>query len=412
MGESATPIDASGSEALADDVLRQAFAAGARSIHLQPAAGGVLALRLRASSGLVPAPTPALAGRDGAALVDALKRRAGLVVEERRTVQEGTLLLRGPTQDAPSQRLRVATLPTSHGEAVVVDLLESAPTLRLADLGLDPSDRQRLVAALDAPGGLVLAAGPRGQGKRTLLQACVRHLLVDTTRVTYSVPHDGPADLPGLVSVAFDAEQGGSYAGWLRFILRRCDPDVLHVSAAGTHDHEATGVVLEAAASGLLVLAPLSAEDGASAVSRLLDQGHEPYAVAAGVSAVVGCRVLARLCDACKVPGPAPDPEDRRRLAPRLVDEELLLEWEEAFAPRRGGCPACRGTGHTGQVGVYEVLDGVGAWVDAPPRERAYERSRSLREAALLRAAAGHVALVDALRATPPAPGARPSRVG
>lgn len=400
-------------------VLREAVDAGARSVHLQPDAHGRLVVRLRGPSGLVPAPTPVVAADLAGDLVDALKERAGLAREERRVPQEGTLALLARTPDEQPLHARVATLRTIHGEAAVVEVLDPQRPLGLGELGLDPSDRLRLLAALDAPGGLVLATGPRGQGTRTLLHACLRHLVTDTTRAVYSVPHDRPPDLPGVVSIAVDPDIGAPHASWLRFVLRTSDADAVHVSTI--RDLETSNLVLDAAARGLLVLASTHADDGAGAVTRLLELGNEPYLVSAGLSVVVACRVVRRLCDGCKLPAPAPDPDDQRRLAPRLVAEELLPEWGDSFVPRRHGCDACRGTGHVGDVGLYEVLDRVGATLDAVSRSaarftsedlraHAYERARSLRETALLHAAAGRISLIDALRSTPAAPGGEPPR--
>lgn len=398
-------------------LLQESLGLGARTVHLQPQAGGRLLVRLRADRGLVAGPVPPLDGDEARAVVDDLKRLAGLTLEERHLPQEGGFFLEAaPPADGArgATRARVATLPTTHGEAVIVEVTVAPTPPGLAALGLDPCGLERLRGALDAPGGLILAAGPGGSGKRTLLHACLRQLALDTTRTIFSVPADLPVDVPGVVALRPSPELEITDRPLLRFLLRVGDADAVHT--AELHDQELSGLALDAAARGLLVLAPTVAGDAAGAVARLLDQGNAPYLVAAGLSLVVGCRVLPRLCGACKVPGPAPDAADLRRLVPRLVEEELLGAWDDAFAPRRGGCAECGGTGHRGRLGIYEVLDHAGARLDAAERDgsgpplRAYDEVRALREVALLQAAAGEVSLIDALRNTPPAPGAATPR--
>lgn len=402
---------------LALSLIREALTKGARRLHLQPTADGRLDVRMRTPDGLGAGPCPPISAAVAPLVVKRLKMAAHLDPEERHRPQEGHMTIQRVPEGPVA--LRVNTLPTTHGEALVVEMLEPAQALTLAALGLDPSDLARLRDALDAPKGLVLAVGPRGSGKRTFLHACLRHVVADSNRTVFSIEEGRPADVPGTISVPIRHELGQFAGNLLNFVANRCDADVVHVGEvlqtyAGDH-------VVEYAAKGHLILGGLPTDDAITAVTRLLDLAIEPYLIAAGLTAVVACRTLHVLCPACRVPAPAPDPEDLRRLVPRLFEEQILDGWEQSFAARRGGCGACNGRGHRGRVGVYEVVDRPAEIIDALMRSkeglgtrtlraRLHERTRTLRESALLRAHAGHVSIIEAVNATPAAPGGAPPR--
>lgn len=448
---SSEPAQDAAAGALTLALLREAVADGARSLHLQPTADGGLTVRVRAPDGLRPGPCPQVPAELAPQVLRRLKARAGLDLGEAVRPQEGHLTLQRPAPGRPVV-LRVSTLPTSLGEAVVVTVTGdlAAPT-RLAALGLDPSDLARVVGALTAPGGLVLAVGPAGSGKGTFLRAALRHVAQDPDRITYSLDAESGPDLPGTITLRLSPEVNVNVDTMLRAILGAADADVVHVpdlmgasclALAETARHLADPpggfvfsrlttpstamVAAEAAAMGRLVLAGLAVDDAPSAVLRLLDAGVPGYLVAASLQTIVSCRTVRRLCDACKLPAPALDADDQRRLAPRLVEEELLSGWERSFSARPGGCDACAGVGLAGRIGLYEVVERPAPLIDAvvrgagaPAREAVdhaalaaslHGRTRTLREAALLRAAAGLVSLVEALRSTPPAPGGAPPR--
>ncbi|MBX3468440.1 MAG: hypothetical protein KF878_16330 [Planctomycetes bacterium] len=441
---SPSPEDAAhGSLALS--LLREVLAQGARRAHLLPLPDGGLEVRIRGAAGLRPGPCPAMAPPVARGVVRRLKTLAGMDPDLIHGPQEGLLTLQRVPPASPVA-IRVSTLPSTRGETLALEVLEADGPERLSDLGLDPSDLARVREVLHGGygghreqgggRGLVLAVGPADSGKRTFLHACLRDLAESAEpaseqdrdppgeraprpvgRTIFAIDPRCPPDIPGVVTLQVRCEIGIQPWHMLRAALTMGDPDAVHVSAL--HDMAMAEDAVEAAASGQQILTSLACDHAPAAVQRLLDLCVAPYLIAAALQLVVACRALRRLCDACKVPAPALDAEDQRRTAPRLVDEEVLTGWDVAYLPRPGGCAACAGTGHAGRVGVYEVVHRPGPLLEAILRAHAgggdgltalHERARTLRESALLRAAAGHVSVVEALRRTPPAPGAAPPR--
>ncbi len=405
--------------ALALSLLRETVALGARRLHLEPALEGGLTARMRGGGLLRPGPCPPVPAELAHLLLRQLKARAGMDPCETRVPQEGCMVLQRPAPASPVT-LRLSTLPTTRGEAMLIEVAaDLAAPRQLGELGLDPSDLARVVSALTR-GGLVLAVGPASAGKGTFLRACLRHVAQDPDRTAFSLDPEAEHDVPGAVTIRLNPEVNVRQDNMLCAVLHMADPDVVHLPWIRCWPEADTAV--EAAATGRLILAGLASEDAPAGVMRLIDMSVPSYLVAASLQAIVSCRTLLRLCEGCKVPAAALDPEDQRRLVPRLVEEELLGGWQDAFAPRRGGCDACAGTGHAGRLAVYEVVDrpaplidavvrdpGAGSWRDALAA-RLHERTRTLRESALLRAAAGLVSVVEALRRTPPAPGGEAPR--
>jgi type II secretory ATPase GspE/PulE/Tfp pilus assembly ATPase PilB-like protein len=392
------PLDLDPAVQLVERLLEPALSApDTLGVHLEPGRADVLRVRVRGPRGLVPWRTlePAV----GLRLVQGLKRLASLDAKETRIPQDGHLWL-------GARRLRLSVLPARRGEAVLLQRASAEVDLPrdLRALGLDPSDRARVEAALERASGLVLVAGPAGSGKTTLLRACLRHL-VGRPRAIVDIPDhgDGPAGIDGITSLIPRPDVQVHARALLFNVLRNDLAD--GVCFGDLRDHEVAHEVLEAAAMGRLMLATKYAPDAPSAVNRLLDLGVEPWLITGGLSLVIVCRALRRLCDACKVLGPIVSVDDARRLAPRLVEEEVLTEPFATFAPRPHGCAACSGLGVIGRVGVHEVIDRPGELVDALLRAGAsfaalHDRARTLREVALLRASAGEVALVEAIAST------------
>ncbi|MCO5168379.1 MAG: Flp pilus assembly complex ATPase component TadA [Planctomycetes bacterium] len=418
--------------ALALSLLREVLAQGARRAHLLPRADGGLDVRIRRGGGLTAGPCPMIDPDVARGVVRRLKALAGTDPDHAHAAQEGVLTLQRVPPDGPVA-IRVSSLPSTRGDALMLEVLEADGPDRLDDLGLDPSDLARVRDVLQEGSGLVLAVGPTDGGKRTFLHACLRDLAQGDDprlggagprgpgRTIFAIDPRCPPDVPGVVTLVVRSELEVQPWHLLRAALTMGDPDAVHVAAL--HDLTMAEDAVEAAASGRQILTSLPCDHAPAAVLRLLDMGVAPYLVAAAIRLVVACRAFRRLCDACKVPGPALDAEDQRRTAPRLVDEEVLTDWEVAYLPRPGGCAACAGTGHTGRVGVYEVVHRPGPLLDAALRtpgsgaglapgalDALHDRARTLRESALLRAAAGQVSVVEALRRTPPAPGASPPR--
>jgi type II secretory ATPase GspE/PulE/Tfp pilus assembly ATPase PilB-like protein len=416
--------------AAAEAVLRALFADDeVRRLHLERLSGSRLVVRARRGGVLRPAPCPVLPAEAGTALLRGLKRLANLDPHERLRPRTGRGHLEA-TAARPPLGFEVSTLQTTRGETALVERVEAPARTgaRLEGLGLDPTDLGRARALLEEPQGLVLVAALRPAEARLLFHAALSHLALDPARTVQAITDmpefarddpelDAPPALaPGIVEVTTRPEYDLTQAVTLRAVLRAGDPDVVGMGAIW--DLETASLLVDAA-QDRLVVTTLFVQDAARALVRLTDMGLEAYRVAAAITLVVAARALPRLCDACKRRVAPPHEDDRRRLAPRLVDEELLDGWEVGYAPRRGGCEACDGRGVRGTVRVFEVLARPGAAFDRlarggtggpalPPGPEAlqalYARTRTLREAALLRVAAGQVALVDALRRTPGAP--------
>lgn len=395
---------------LALSLVREALARGARHVHLQPTADHRLEVRMRTPHGLRPGPCPFIEAKVAPLVVARLKDAAHLNVDDRRLPQEGRMTIQRVPEGPVA--LRVNTLPTRHGEALLIEVLESESSLTLDAVGLDPSDLARLRDVLDAPKGLVLVVGPSGSGKRTFLDACLRHVAADLGRTVYSIDDGHPTNVANVINIEVHREVEMDPDKALRLLVRNGDADVIRTPSlrypSTAHD------AVEAAASGTLVLTQLPTNDAVDGVTRLQDMSIEPYLLAAALTSVVACRALHALCPACRVPAFAPGPEALRRLVPRLFEEEILDGWEQAFTARPGGCDACQGTGHRGRVGVYEVVHRPEEIIESTFRASVrlrpalHERTRTLRESALLRAYAGLVSITEAVSATPVAPGGEP----
>ncbi len=381
-----------------DELMGEAYLRRASDVHLGPSEEG-LAVRLRVDGRLRPYGRP-LPVEAAVPLLTRVKVLAGLDIAERREPQDGgfthALGEAGDTID-----VRVATIPTSHGERATLRLLGAETAeLTVAQLGFGASDLARLRDVLATPHGMVLLTGPTGSGKTTTLYAALRE--VATPEVNVMTVED-PVEflLPGVTQIAVDRAGKVSFARALRSILRH-DPDVVMVGEI--RDGETADVALKAALTGHLVLSSLHTNDAPGAVTRLLDLGCAPYLVGSVLRAVLAQRLVRRLCRGCLCATP-PSCEERARLEALALPADDALWTRVASAP---GCPACVGTGTRGRTAIVEALwvtadlrraiaagDGEAALV-ARARGEGY---RTLAEAALDAARAGETSLAEALRA-------------
>lgn len=323
---------------LVDLLLREALAARASDVHLEATTEG-LRTRYRIDGVLVDAPAPPR--RLAPALIGRLKVLSDLDVAERRRPQDGRVRLR---LEDRSVDVRVSTMPSLHGESVVLRLLESGGRrLSLTDLGLDTSTRGCFEQFLARPHGVLLATGPTGSGKTTTLYAALSRLRTGREKI---VTVEDPVEyaLSGITQVPINVKAGVSFAAALRSILRQ-DPDIVMVGEL--RDAETADICVRAALTGHLVLSTLHTNDAAGALVRLLDLGVEPYLVASTVECVLAQRLVRVVCGTCA--------ED---VAPTAVVARSLAEaGHECAALRRGsGCAACTGTGYRGRTGIYELL--------------------------------------------------------
>jgi len=298
---------------LVNGVVYEAVRAGASDVHVEPFER-TLAVRLRVDGVLHDVLAPPR--RLHAAVVSRVKIMAGLDIAERRLPQDGRIALRVGGRDVD---VRVSIVPTAAGERVVLRLLDRASVLRdVAELGIAPATRAGVDDLLRRTHGLLLVTGPTGSGKTTTLYALLRGLATGERNVM-TIEDPIEYQLRGIGQMQVTSRIGLTFAVGLRAILRQ-DPDVILVGEV--RDRETMEIALQAALTGHLVLATLHTNDAASALTRLLDMGAEPYLIASSVVGVLAQRLVRRVCAAC------------------------------------GGssCDACRHTGFRGRTGIHELL--------------------------------------------------------
>ncbi len=326
---------------LAAVLIERALACNASDIHIEPFASR-LQVRYRIDGVLQAAEAPP---RELApALVSRIKIMAKLDIAERRLPQDGriSLALGGREVDA-----RVSTVPTLHGESVVLRLLRrDAVALELPALGFGEAALERFEAALAQPHGLVLVTGPTGSGKTTTLYTALRRLDTQARKVV-TVEDPVEYQLEGVNQIQVKPAIGLGFASALRSIVRQ-DPDVILVGEL--RDAETARMCVQAALTGHLVLSTLHTNDAAGSVTRLLDMGLEDYLVTSTVIAVVAQRLVRVLCPACRTPWtPAPEAWTRAGLD-RLAGPAPQPLWKSA------GCEVCAGTGYRGRTAVLELM--------------------------------------------------------
>ena len=351
-------------------LIAAAVAARASDIHIEPA-DDRLVVRLRVDGVLQE--QDALPAAMRLAFVSRVKIMAGLNIAEKRLPQDGRMRLavRGHEID-----LRVATAPSIHGESIVMRILDrSGLALDFATLGFDDAMIARFRTVLHRPHGILLVTGPTGSGKTTTLYAALAELN-SSERKILTVEDPIEYRLPGIVQTQVSPAIGLSFATALRSFLRQ-DPDIMMVGEI--RDIETASVAVQAALTGHMILSTLHTNSAASAVTRLLDMGVEPFLITSTLNAVLAQRLVRRLCPACR--------------RPHLPAPALL----EGFASARPGdthwapvgCSACEGSGFKGRVALTELLT-----VDAAMSRLVLDRASAgeIEQAAL---AAGMRSLLD-----------------
>jgi len=274
-----------------------------------------------------------------APVVSRLKIMASLDIAERRLPQDGRIqvLARGRTVD-----LRFSSLPGVNGEKIVLRVLDrQTQQLELTELGFSSDAHHGFRELLHTPHGLVLVTGPTGSGKTTTLYAGLRHLnSIECNIVTIEDPVEYQLDVINQNQVKDDI--GLTFARILKHALRQ-DPDVVMVGEI--RDAETAEIAVQAALTGHLVLSTLHTNDAASAMSRLLEMGIEPYLLAASLAGVVAQRLVRTVCEACAV-----------SVQPTAAELQRLGLEPGARLRKGTGCPACFDSGFRGRVGIYEVL--------------------------------------------------------
>ncbi|MBS0182859.1 MAG: type II secretion system ATPase GspE [Nitrospira sp.] len=376
---------------LVNSVLFQAVRQRASDIHFESFERG-LVVRYRIDGVLYPVLTPPKHLQ--ASIIARLKIMSGLNIAEKRLPQDGRFGIRTSGKDVD---LRVSVLPTSHGERVVLRLLEKENRLlNLSEMGF-PKERLAVIHQLiQLAHGIILVTGPTGSGKTTTLYAALSHINApDKNIITVEDPVE--YQLLGIGQMQVNPKINLSFAAGLRSILRQ-DPDVIMIGEI--RDRETAEIAIHASLTGHLVFSTLHTNDAASAPTRLIDMGIEPFLVASSVVAVLAQRLLRRICPDCKRPY-RPSEEELSRLD--------IPPGSDATLYRGAGCAACSQTGYRGRTGIFElmVLDDeirrlIGSKADSTAiRQAAIAKGMvTLKQEGAARVIQGHTTLEEVMRIT------------
>ena len=375
-------------------IMARALEVRASDIHIEPFENR-LVVRYRVDGVLRDAEAPPV--RSTAAVISRIKVLAKLNIAERRLPQDGRIKVRIEGREID---MRISTVPTLHGESVVMRILDKGSVpLDFDALGFVADTRRRFDRMLEEPHGIILVTGPTGSGKTTTLYAALNALNTPERKIL-TVEDPVEYQLEGVNQIQVKPGIGLTFAGALRSILRQ-DPDVIMVGEM--RDLETARIAVQAALTGHKVFSTLHTNDAASSVTRLLDMGVEDYLVTSTVTGIVAQRLVRTLCTACREPF---------RALPELVAElglAPLLDGAEATLYRARGCEQCEQSGFHGRTTILEVMpmtDALGREVlshaDATRLRRVARETgaRSMREDGLRKALAGITTVEEVERAT------------
>jgi type IV pilus assembly protein PilB len=323
---------------LVNQIVGQAVERGASDIHFAPD-GKEVRVRFRIDGVLQDITT--VPRRMAAGAVSRVKIMAELDIAEKRLPQDGRI---GLVVDGRHVDLRVVTLPSVHGEGIVMRVLDkSNVVVDLDKLGMGDHDRELFEKSCAETHGAVLVTGPTGSGKSTTLYAALQMLNTPEKNII-TVEDPVEYEMSGLTQVQVSSKTGLTFATGLRAMVR-ADPDIIMVGEI--RDRETAQIAIESALTGHLVLSTLHTNDAPSAITRLTEMGIEPFLVASALECIVAQRLARMLCPSCK----------RRAIIPANVLHESGYKAHmemEAYEP--AGCRRCGGSGYRGRIGLYEVM--------------------------------------------------------
>jgi type II secretory ATPase GspE/PulE/Tfp pilus assembly ATPase PilB-like protein len=316
----------------------QAIREKASDIHIEPFQNS-LKLRYRVDGDLAPAESPPKALQ--LAITSRIKILAGLNIAERRVPQDGRFRVKVMGKEVD---LRVSVLPTSHGEKIVIRILDkSALTGSIDQMGLDEETLQKFRKAIDAPHGMILVTGPTGSGKTTTLYSVLQELNNPQYNIV-TVEDPIEYELNGINQVSVRNDIGLDFASALRSILRQ-DPDIVMVGEI--RDNETADIAVKAALTGHQVLSTLHTNDAAGAITRLDDMGIEPFLISSSILMTCAQRLVRKICTNCREEF-MPEPEIFTRLGVEPKAETVFY--------RGSGCDRCKGRGYLGRLAIIEAL--------------------------------------------------------
>ncbi|MEP7243667.1 MAG: type IV-A pilus assembly ATPase PilB [Gammaproteobacteria bacterium] len=322
-------------------LMLDAIRRGASDIHFEPYEK-IYRVRFRMDGVLkeIAQPPVQLAGK----LSARLKVMSRLDIAERRVPQDGRIKMR--LSKNRSIDFRVSTCPTLFGEKIVLRILDASQAMMGIDaLGYEPFQKDLYMKTLAKPQGMILVTGPTGSGKTVSLYTGLNILNREDTNIS-TAEDPSEINLPGVNQVNVNAKVGLTFAAAMRAFLRQ-DPDVIMVGEI--RDLETAEIAIKAAQTGHLVLSTLHTNDAPQTLTRLIDMGVKPYAIATSVSLIIAQRLARRLCSQCKVPMDIP----KEALLKEGFPEADIAAGIKLFAPK--GCSACT-DGYKGRVGIYQVL--------------------------------------------------------
>lgn len=322
-------------------LLIEAHRLGASDVHLEPL-DKKFRVRFRIDGVLQEMQAPPK--RLQSAIVSRLKIMTGsMSIAEKRLPQDGRIQVKIGRKPID---LRVSTIPTNHGESVVMRVLDkSSLMLGLPELGFFSDDQETFERLLRLPDGILLVTGPTGSGKTSTLYSCLNYInKPDRKIITVEEPIE--YQMTGINQVQVNTDVGMTFPVALRSILRQA-PNVIMIGEI--RDLETATIATNASLTGHLVFSTLHTNDAPSAVARLVDIGVQPFLVASSVRAIMAQRLVRRLCSNCKQPGELSETDVR---ALNLEPGQLA----EAQAMKPVGCEECRGTGYKGRMGIFEIF--------------------------------------------------------
>jgi type IV pilus assembly protein PilB len=322
-------------------LLIEAHRAGASDIHLEPL-DKKFRVRFRIDGVLQEMQAPPK--RLQSAIISRLKIMTGsMSIAEKRLPQDGRIQVK--IKKKPID-LRVSTIPTNHGESMVMRVLDkSSLKLGLPELGFFSDDQEIFERLIKLPDGILLVTGPTGSGKTTTLYACLNYVnKPDRKIITVEEPIE--YQMTGINQVPVNPEIGMTFPAALRSILRQA-PNIIMIGEI--RDLETASIATNASLTGHLVFSTLHTNDAPSAVARLIDIGVRPFLVASSVRAIMAQRLVRRLCNNCKQPEELTETESRAlRIEPGQLEETQVM--------KPVGCEQCRQIGYKGRMGIFEIF--------------------------------------------------------
>ncbi len=328
-----------------NNLLFRAVKEHASDVHIEPQEKDVI-VRYRVDGVLYEVTRVPKAAQ--ARVTSRVKIMGNLNIAEKRLPQDGRIRIKIAGKDVD---IRLSTLPTSHGERIVMRLLDrSSVLLGLPDLGFAEDKLEQFEHLIQQPHGIILVTGPTGSGKTTTLYAALSKLnTVDRNIITIEDPVE--YQLPGIGQIHVNPKINLTFAEGLRSILRQ-DPDIIMVGEI--RDFETAEIAVQASLTGHLVLSTVHTNDAASSITRLVDMGVEPFLVGSSVIGIMAQRLVRNLCPHCKIPY-EPDEVVLKDLG---VNPERILGYtpEVIYRANPEGCAHCNGRGYSGRAGIFELL--------------------------------------------------------